>query len=144
MQVVTNQPDRLDQTYLFRVDREGAFAVARAAEADPDLARRVLEEGPEHFSALAAVELDVLELREDSRAASDDTADANEGVEMRLTQVAEGVRSRQFGDADVDFGVDASVVRESKEDNVERDLVKDGEHRRRRVGEEIGEDRLRV
>lgn len=63
---------------------------------------------------------------------------------MRLAQIAEGVRGRELGDADVDFGVNAGVVREGEEDHVECDLVEDGQHGGRAVGEEVGEDGLRV
>lgn len=137
-----NRSDR--DAHLLRVDGERPFTVARAAEADSDLARGVLEEGSEDLSALATVELDVFELREDARPAGDDSADAHEGIEVRLAQVTEGVGGRQLGDADVDLGVNASVVREREEDDLERDLVEDREHCRRRVGEEVGEDGLRV
>jgi hypothetical protein len=40
-------------------------------------------------SATAAVELDVLELREDAAPAGDDALDADEAVKVRLAEVAQ-------------------------------------------------------
>lgn len=38
--------------------------------------------------------------------------------------------------------MNASVVRESEEDDFEGDIVEEGKHGRRTVGEEVGEDSL--
>lgn len=129
---------------LLRVDREGTLAHARAAERDSDLGAVVLVERTEDLAALATVKLDVLELREDSTATRDDAAHPHERVEVHLSEVAEGVGRRELGDADVHLCVNTGVRGVVEEDDGERDLVKEGEHRGRRVGEEVGQDRLGV
>jgi hypothetical protein len=111
---------------------------------NPNLARRILVERPKNLSALLAIELDILELRENARPPRNDSRDPNERIKVRLTKVAKGVRRREFGDADVNFGVDTGVVGEGEEDNVKGDVVEDGEHGGGAVGEEVGEDRFRV
>ena len=132
------------KTHLLRIDSERPLGRARAAEADLDLGARVLVERPQDLSTPPAVELDILELGEDATPPRDDSAHAHERVEMDLTQVAQGVAGGEFGDSDVDFGVDAGVGGVEEEDNVEGDFVEEGEHGGGRVGEEVGEDRFAV
>ncbi|KAJ6443533.1 hypothetical protein O9K51_04712 [Purpureocillium lavendulum] len=127
---------------LLRVEGEGAARLAALAKGDFDLDVGLLLEGAERDAALGAVELDVLELREDAGAAGDDAADAYEAVEVRLAQLAEGVVDGEVEDADVDLGVDALVVGVVQQHHVHGHLVEELEHLGRGVGQEVGEDGL--
>lgn len=96
-------------TDLLRVNGERALALAVRAVADSDLLRRILIEGTEDRTALPAVELDVLELREDARTSCHDTRHPDEIVQVAATQVTKRRAKRQVCDADVHFGVNALV-----------------------------------
>jgi len=78
-----------EPTHLLRIDGERATTLAVGAERDADLLHRVLVVRSVDVSATAAVELDVLELREDAAPAGDDALDADEAVEVRLAEVAQ-------------------------------------------------------
>ena len=105
------QNDHGTSLYLLRVDRERALALAVRAIANLDLSRRVLVEGAQYGTALLAVELDILELREHAAAPCDDARNAYELVELGAAQIAKGDRQWDLRDADVDLGFDAKVVR---------------------------------
>lgn len=63
---------------------------------------------------------------------------------MVPTEVAQRVADRQLGDPDVDFRVDALVIRVVIDDGSEGDFVENSEHGGRRVEEEVGKDRFRI
>ena len=128
---------------LFRVDGEWTFTLAICAVADFHFLRGVLVERAQDRAALLAVELDVFQLREDSRPSRDHAGYANEVVQIARAEVAERGAQRQVRDPDVHFRVDPLVVGVVYENRGECDLVKNLEHRGRRVGEEVSEDGLR-
>lgn len=135
---------RQRRTHLLRVDSEGTLGGAPRTETDSNLGTRVLVEWTEDVSTLATIELDILELRVDAAPPRDDSRDPDEGVEVDLSEVAQGVGRRELRNADVHLGMDTSVGGVEEEDDVEGYLVEEGEHRRGRVGEEVREDGLAV
>lgn len=94
---------------LLRVDREWSSTLTVRTEANLELFGCVLEERTERRATFSAIKLDVFELREDTRSASDHSGDLDETVEVALSQVSQRERRREFGDSDVDFRVDSVV-----------------------------------
>ena len=82
--------------YLLRIDRERSLAFTVCAVADLHLARRILIERSKHSTALLAVKLDILKLREDTAATRHDARYAHKLVELRATQVAQGDGERDL------------------------------------------------
>ena len=79
---------------LLGIDGERSSSLAIRAETDLDLFRRVLEEWPERRPAFPAVEFDVLELGKDAGTTGDHSGNADEAVEVALTQVSQGETGR--------------------------------------------------
>ena len=132
----------LARTDLFRVDREWALALTIRAVADFHLLRGILIEWTQDGAALSAVKFDVLELREHTRPPGHDAGHADEIIQVARAEVTQRGAQWQVGDANVHFGVDALVIGVVHENGGEGDLIKDGEHGSRRVGEKVGEDGL--
>lgn len=95
------------------------------------------------MTALAAVKFDVFELGEDAGPTSDDASNADEAVEVVLTEVAEGEGGGELGNSDVNLRVDGLVRGVVEEDRLQGDLIKEREHRLRRIGEEVGKNGAR-
>ena len=112
------------------------------AVGDLDFNVRVLWERTKCHAALAAIELDVLELWEDTASTSDNAAHSNEAVEMRLTKLSEGVVDGEISDSNVDLVMNTFVVWVVKQGGVHRDLIEDLQHLRRCIGKEICQCRL--
>lgn len=110
---------------MFRVDGEGTLRITRRTEAHFHLLRRILIKGTEYFSTSPTIELDVFQLRKDCTPSSHYSTDSNESVEMNLSEISEGVGSRELGNSDVDFGVDSSVGGVVEEDDGEGDGVEE-------------------
>ena len=86
---------------LLAVDREGPTRLTVLTEAEFDLRVTVLVERSEGDTALCAVKFDVLELWENASPAGDHARDAEQGVQVVLTKLAQGERDRQVAHADV-------------------------------------------
>ena len=132
------------RTHLFRVDREWSLAFTVWAVTDFHLAGRILIEWAEDCTTFAAVELDVLQLREDTGTASDDARYSNKGIEIRPPEVAERDCDGEIGHADMHVWVYPLVRRIVQQDSTERDFVKDSQHGSGTVEEEVRDDGLRV
>ena len=99
--------------------------LAIGARADLNFVGSVLVERAEGDATLAAVVLDVLELREDAGATGDDTRHANQGVEVDVPEIPEGIVGNEVGDPHVDIAVDVFVVLKELEHHPLRVLIKD-------------------
>ena len=84
---------------LLRVDGEGPTRLAHLTEVEADLGICFLLEWSKSVVAFAALEHDVLQLWEDAGATSDDTRNADEAVQVSLTELAEGVVDWEIGRA---------------------------------------------
>lgn len=126
-------------THLFRVDSEGTFVLAVGTERHPNLFVRILMERTQNGAALAAIELDVLQLREDTRSTGHHSLDANELIEMRPAKVAEFANVGVVGDANVNFRVNTVVCWVVKCDNLKRDSVENREHGSWATRKEVGQ-----
>lgn len=129
-------------THLLGVDSEGTSGLAAGAERNSDLLHRVLVERTQRASALAAVKLDILELREHARPTGHNTRNPNETVEVALTEISKCIGGGKIGDSDVNLVVNEPVGWVVEEDDLQGDFVKDLEQCLGRVGKEIGKCRL--
>ena len=101
------------------------MGLAIRARANLDLVGSVLIEGAEGDAALAAVILDVLELREDAGATGHNTRHANQGVQVNVPEISEGVVRNKVSDPDVDVAVNVFIVLKELEHHALCVLVKD-------------------
>ena len=88
-------------TYLLRVHRERPPTLAIRAVTDLHLPCRVLVERTKDSPALAAVELDVLQLWEDTSATSDNSSNADKLVQIGPAKLTERGGRRKVSDADM-------------------------------------------
>jgi hypothetical protein len=128
-------------TYLLLVDLERTLALAVRTITDADFLARILVERSQYSTTLPAIELDIFQLREHAATTRHDTRYTNKVVEMYTTQVTECCCGREICNADMNLGVDALVVWVADEDDLQGDLVKDGEHGARANDEEVCNDR---
>lgn len=110
---------------LLGIHRERSSTFAVGAKGDFHLLGRILEKRTERGPTLAAVEFDILQLGKHPGPPRHHPRDPDETVQVALPQIPQGQAGRQFGDPDVDLGMDPFVRRVIEEDGFERDVVKD-------------------
>lgn len=114
--------------YLFLINFELALLFTLRAVANADFFAGFLDERPKRNTAVLAIEVDFLQLREYSASPRDDARHSNEVVEMSTPQIAKCHSRRQIGDTDVDFGVDAFVMGKADENDRKCNLIENVKH----------------
>ena len=94
------------------------------------------------YTALGAVELDILKLREDARSSGDDTADPDKTVQVGLAKLTKCVVHGEIKDADMNLRVNTLVVRIVQKNDIHGNFVEELDHFSRRVGQKVSEDGL--
>lgn len=102
-----------------------------------------MEERSQYGPTLATVELDIFQLREDAASSGDDTRNSHETVQVSLSKISKGKTGGQFRDSDVDFRMDPLVVGVVEKDGLKSDFIERGKHGLGRVGQKVGQNRLR-
>ncbi len=128
------------ETYLFGVDREWPPAFTVGAVTDFHFAGRILVKWAEDCTTFAAIKLNVLQLREDTGATSDNARYSNKGVEIRPPEVPKRNCYREIRHADMHVGMYPLVRRIIDQNSTKRDLVKDSQHGSGTIEEEVSDD----
>jgi hypothetical protein len=110
------------------------------AVGDFDFDVGLLLEGPDGNTTLGAVELDILELREDTTSSSNNAAYTDKTVEMQLAQLSESVVHGQVKDAYVDVRVNTLIIRVMQKNHIHGDFIEELQNFRSRVCQEVGQD----
>ena len=120
------------------------LAVAQRAEVHLHRPRRVDLEGAQRAAAGEAVDVRLVQLREDARAPRDDATDADQRVQVRLPDVPDRVADGQVADAHEHRGVDGCVGGVALGNLQPGALVEERQDLRGRVRHPDGQDGLEL
>lgn len=110
---------------------------------DLDFLSSILIKGTKHRFALLAIELDILQLREDASPTSDHSRHANEIVKMGAAKITKSQAEWEIRNSYMNFSVYTRISRVVDENCGQRDFIKDFKHCSGRISQEISQDWLR-